>query len=32
MSYLDLGYKLMNGHREDLTVLRWNDNLDAASM
>ena len=28
-SYLDLSYKLVNGHREDLTTFRWNDDLDA---
>jgi hypothetical protein len=30
-SYLDLGYKLVNGHREDLTILRWDNDLDTMS-
>jgi len=31
-SYLDLCYKLVNGHREDLAILRWNDNLGNVSI
>ena len=31
MPYLDLGYELVNGHREDLTTFRWDNNLDTTS-